>query len=74
MTADPVRERGTPAGARRKIGSPAKIGCTASDPVSGRPGRCRLTLKRTATAITWTATATSKAGVTTTVKGRATLS
>jgi hypothetical protein len=52
---------------------PAKISCKASETVSGLARRCTLTVHRTATAITWTATATSKAGLTTTVHGRATL-
>ena len=52
---------------------PAKIGCRASETISGLAGPCKLTVKRSATAITWTATATSRAGIVTTVKGKATL-
>ncbi len=52
---------------------PAKIACTATEKVSGLAAPCKVTVRRTAAAITWTATATSKAGLTATVKGRATL-
>jgi hypothetical protein len=52
---------------------PAKIACHAAEHLSGLAAPCKLTVKRTATAITWTATATSRAGVTATVLGRASL-
>jgi Bacterial Ig-like domain (group 3)/Glycine rich protein len=50
---------------------PAKIGCKASEHLSGLAAPCKLTVHRTEAAITWTATATSRAGVTTTIRGRA---
>jgi Bacterial Ig-like domain (group 3)/Putative Ig domain len=52
---------------------PAKITCKASETISGLAAPCKLTVKRTETAITWTATAASKAGLTTTVTGKASL-
>jgi hypothetical protein len=52
---------------------PAKISCKATEAISGLAGTCRLTVRRTAGAISWTATATSKAGISTTVHGRASL-
>jgi hypothetical protein len=52
---------------------PAKITCRAAESISGLAAPCRLTVRRTAAAITWTATATSKAGVATTVTGKAAL-
>jgi hypothetical protein len=59
-------------GATYATPGPAEIRCTATA-LSGLAGACKLTIKRTGTAITWTATATSKAGLTTTIKGRARL-
>lgn len=50
---------------------PAKITCTATETPSGLTGPCALTVHRTQTAITWTATATSNASVTATVTGKA---
>jgi hypothetical protein len=50
---------------------PAVIGCTAAEKISGLAGPCTVTVRRTETAITWTARATSLAGVTATVTGRA---
>lgn len=44
--------------------------CTASDALSGLAGPCTLTVKRTETAVSWTATATDKAGDTATVSGK----
>ncbi len=52
---------------------PAKVACTATEKISGLAAPCKLTVHRTAAAITWIATATSKAGITTTVKGKAAL-
>ncbi len=52
---------------------PATISCTATETISGLAAPCKLTVKRTETAITWTATATSRAGNTTTVTGNAAL-
>jgi hypothetical protein len=52
---------------------PAKITCHAAETVSGLAAPCKVTVKRTAAAITWTATATSKAGVTAALTGKATL-
>jgi Bacterial Ig-like domain (group 3) len=52
---------------------PAKIGCRATEKISGLAAPCKVTVHRTAAAITWTATATSKAGITTTVHGKASL-
>ena len=52
---------------------PAKIGCQATENISGLAAACKLTVRRGATAITWTAEATSKAGITTKVTGKATV-
>jgi hypothetical protein len=52
---------------------PAKITCHAAETVSGLAAPCKVTVKRTEAAITWTATATSKAGVTATLTGKAAL-
>jgi hypothetical protein len=56
---------------RYQAPGPAKVGCAAAESLSGLAAPCTLTVHRSATAIIWSATATSKAGVTTRVKGRA---
>ena len=47
-----------------------KLTCTASDTLSGLAGPCTLTVKQSESAVSWTATATDKAGNTATVSGK----
>jgi hypothetical protein len=73
QTAPKVAVTGITSKATYDAPGPAKITCAATESLSGLAAPCALTLKRTETAITWTATATSKAGVTATVTGKAAL-
>jgi Bacterial Ig-like domain (group 3) len=50
---------------------PSLITCVASDRLSGLAGHCVLTVRRGPTSVSWTATATDRAGNVTTVKGSA---
>jgi hypothetical protein len=65
-----VKVTGAKNGATYEAPGPAGLKCTATDSLSGLAAPCKLTLKRTEAAGSWTATATSKSGVTTTVTGR----
>jgi hypothetical protein len=58
-------------GAAYDAPGPATITCTATEMISGLAGPCTLRVTRRETAISWTATATSKAGVTASVAGQA---
>jgi hypothetical protein len=65
-----VKVTGAKNGATYEAPGPAGLKCTATDSLSGLAAPCKLTVKRTEAKVSWTATATSKAGVTTTVTGR----
>jgi hypothetical protein len=65
-----VKVTGAKNGATYEAPGPADLKCTATDSLSGLAAPCKLTVKRTEAKAAWTATATSKAGVTTTVTGR----
>jgi hypothetical protein len=65
-----VKVTGAKNGATYEAPGPAGLKCTATDSLSGLAAPCDLTVKRTEAKVSWTATATSKAGVTTTVAGR----
>ncbi len=57
-------------GATYPAPGPATLACHATESLSGLAGPCKLTIHRTETRVSWTATATSKAGVTATVRGK----
>jgi hypothetical protein len=66
-----VRVTGAKNGATYNAPGPARLVCVASDSLSGLAGPCVLTVKRTASRLSWTATAEDKAGNVTAVKGSA---
>ncbi len=68
-----VRVTGIRAGATYEAPGPSLITCKASDSLSGLAGHCVLKVRRRPSRISWTATATDKAGNVTTVRGSARL-
>jgi hypothetical protein len=65
-----VKVTGAKNGATYEAPGPAGLKCTATDSLSGLAAPCKLAVKRTEAKVSWTATATSTAGVTTTITGR----
>jgi hypothetical protein len=49
---------------------PANLACAATDKLSGLAAPCKLVVHRTEQALTWTATATDRAGNTSTARGK----
>ncbi len=73
LKAPVVRVTGIKNGATYDAPGPSKLGCQASDSLSGLAGPCFLTVAGNAGRIAWTATATDKAGNVARVSGHASL-
>jgi hypothetical protein len=65
-----VKVTGAKTGGTVDAPGPAKLACAATDKLSGLSGQCKLVISRTESALTWTATATDKAGNSTTSTGK----
>jgi hypothetical protein len=64
-----VAVTGAKSGATVVAPGPATLRCRAQDALSGLEGSCTLRVRRTASAVSWTATASDRAGNTTTSRG-----
>ncbi len=69
LAAPTVRVSGVRSGAVYDAPGPPRVRCAAHDALSGLVGACRLTVRRAPGAISWTASATDRAGNTATTRG-----